>query len=56
MYIFAAGSKRILLFVVFLAFAPAIAAQSAANSGVTVSPAVKNAAAEPIAVGENLTY
>ncbi|HEX9926911.1 MAG TPA: DUF3108 domain-containing protein [Pyrinomonadaceae bacterium] len=56
MYIFAVGSKRILLFVVFLAFAPAIAAQSAANSAVTVSPAVKNAAAEPFAVGENLTY
>jgi len=56
MYIFAAGSKRILLFVVFLAFAPAIAAQSAANSAVTVSSAVKNAAAEPFAVGENLTY
>ena len=56
MYIFAVGSKRILLFVVFLAFAPAIAAQSAANSAVTVSPAIKNAAAEPFAVGENLTY
>ena len=56
MYIFAVGSKRILLFVVFLAFAPAIAAQSAANSAVTVSPAVKNAALEPFAVGENLTY
>ena len=56
MYIFAAGSKRILLFVVILAFAPAIAAQSAANSAVAVSPAVKNTAAEPFAVGENLTY
>ena len=56
MYIFAAGSKRILLFVVILAFAPAIAAQSAANSAVAVSPAVKNAVAEPFAVGENLTY
>jgi len=56
MYIFAVGSKRILLFVVFLAFAPAIAAQSAANSAVAVSPAVKNAVAEPFAVGENLTY
>jgi hypothetical protein len=56
MYIFAVGSKRILLFVVFLAFAPAIAAQSAANSAVTVSPAVKNSATEPFAVGENLTY
>ncbi|HYP49811.1 MAG TPA: DUF3108 domain-containing protein [Pyrinomonadaceae bacterium] len=56
MYIFAVGSKRILLFVVFLAFASTIAAQSAANSAVTVSSAVKNAAAEPFAVGENLTY
>lgn len=56
MDIFAVGSKRILLFVVFLAFAQAIAAQSAANSAVGVSSAVKNAAAEPFAVGENLTY
>ena len=56
MYIFAVGSKRILLFVVLFAFAPAIAAQSAANSAVAVSPPVKNAAAEPFAVGENLTY
>ena len=56
MYIFAAGSKRILLFVVLFAFAPAIAAQSAANSAVTVSSAVKNAASEPFTVGENLTY
>jgi hypothetical protein len=56
MYIFAVGSKRILLFVVLFAFASAIAAQSAANSAVTVSSAVKNAAAEPFAVGENLTY
>ncbi|HEX8567210.1 MAG TPA: DUF3108 domain-containing protein [Pyrinomonadaceae bacterium] len=56
MYIFAVGSKRILLFVVLLAFAPTIAAQSTANSAVTVSPAVKNATAEPFAVGENLTY
>ena len=56
MDIFAVGSKRILLFVVFLAFASTIAAQSAANSAVGVSSAVKNAAAEPFAVGENLTY
>jgi hypothetical protein len=56
MYIFAAGSKRILLFVVFLAFVSSIAAQSAANSAVGVSSAVKNAAAEPFAVGETLTY